>query len=178
MTTKEQERKALAQIKKIVDSLGENSYVATAFEGCFEDAEYNIENDFACSMKQRAESAEKKAARLEAENSSLKADLKSATEKAAKKQAELEEKNKKLEVLALGPDDLCDLEELVNERIYEADSKAKESAETIVTWADEPTSNAFINAVKVNRTMKERKLYYERIRDHIFASKNAFVALK
>ena len=33
MTTKDQERKALAQIRKIVESLGENSYVATAFEG-------------------------------------------------------------------------------------------------------------------------------------------------
>lgn len=33
MTTKEQERKALAQIKKIVESLGEGSYIATAFEG-------------------------------------------------------------------------------------------------------------------------------------------------
>lgn len=57
MTTKEQERKALEQIKKIVAGLGENSYVATAFEGCFEIAEENIENDFACSMKQRADAA-------------------------------------------------------------------------------------------------------------------------
>ena len=42
MVTKEQERKALNQIKKIVDSLGEDSYIAMAFEGCFEDAETNI----------------------------------------------------------------------------------------------------------------------------------------
>lgn len=59
MTTKEQERKALEQIRKIVDSLGEDSYIATAFEGCFEIAADNIENDFACSMQQRVESAEK-----------------------------------------------------------------------------------------------------------------------
>lgn len=58
MTTKEQERKALEQIKKIVANLGENSYIATAFEGCFEIAAENIENDFACSMKQRKEAAE------------------------------------------------------------------------------------------------------------------------
>ena len=60
MTTKDQERKSLEQIRKIVESLGEGSYIATAFEGCFEIAEENIENDFACSMKQRAESAEEK----------------------------------------------------------------------------------------------------------------------
>lgn len=59
MTTKDQERKALEQIRKIVESLGDDSYIGTAFEGCFEIAEENINNDFACSMKERAEAAEK-----------------------------------------------------------------------------------------------------------------------
>ena len=59
MATKEQERKALEQIKKIVEGLGENSHIGTAFEGCFEIAEDNIKNDFACSMKQEKEMAEK-----------------------------------------------------------------------------------------------------------------------
>ena len=66
MTMKEQERKALEQIKKIVAGLGEDSYIGIAFEGCFEIAEENIENDFACSMKQRAEAAERKAEALAA----------------------------------------------------------------------------------------------------------------
>ena len=60
MTTKEQERKALEKIRKIVEELGENSYIGIAFEGCFELAEENIENDFGCSMKQRWEIAEEK----------------------------------------------------------------------------------------------------------------------
>ena len=51
MTTKEQERKALAQIRKIVEGLGENSYVGTAFEGCFEMAEENIDCDFGNSAR-------------------------------------------------------------------------------------------------------------------------------
>ena len=59
MTTKDQERKALEQIRKIVESLGENSYIGMAFEGCFEIAEENIDNDWGCSMKERAEAAEK-----------------------------------------------------------------------------------------------------------------------
>lgn len=59
-TTKAQERKALEQIRKIVEGLGENSYIGTAFEGCFEIAEENIENDFGLSMKGRCEEAEKK----------------------------------------------------------------------------------------------------------------------
>lgn len=35
MSTKEEERKALQEIQAIVDSLGEDSYVAAAFKGCF-----------------------------------------------------------------------------------------------------------------------------------------------
>ena len=63
--TKEQERKALEQIRKIVEGLGKDSYIGTAFEGCFEIAETNIENDWGCSMKQRAMEAEEKAVHLE-----------------------------------------------------------------------------------------------------------------
>lgn len=55
MTTKDQERKALQQIRKIVEGLGEDSYIATAFDGCFDDAENNIEDDAAYSWKDRAE---------------------------------------------------------------------------------------------------------------------------
>ncbi|MCM1165636.1 MAG: hypothetical protein NC401_06460 [Ruminococcus sp.] len=57
-TTKEQERKALEKIRTIVDGLGENSYVATAFAGCFEIAEQNIEYDFADSLQERLKIAE------------------------------------------------------------------------------------------------------------------------
>lgn len=51
MATKEQERKALARIRKIVAELGEDSYLATAFDGTWELAESNIENDFANSTR-------------------------------------------------------------------------------------------------------------------------------
>ena len=55
MTTKEQERKALEQIKKILASLGDVSYVGTAIDGMIEDAEQNIELDAAFSWKERSE---------------------------------------------------------------------------------------------------------------------------
>lgn len=61
--TKEQERKVLEQIRKMVEELGADSYIAMAFEGCFEIAESNIDNDFGCSMKQRSEHAEMEAAK-------------------------------------------------------------------------------------------------------------------
>lgn len=76
MTTKAEEYKALEQIKKIVSALGADSYIAIAFEGCFEVAEGNIDNDFACSMKQRAESAERQAQQKIKEAEASKAEIK------------------------------------------------------------------------------------------------------
>lgn len=76
MTTKAEEYKALDQIKQIVSALGADSYIATAFEGCFEVAEGNIDNDFACSMKQRAESAECQAQQKIKEAEASKAEIK------------------------------------------------------------------------------------------------------
>lgn len=62
--TKQQERDTLEKIKKMVTQLGPNSYLSAAFEGCFELAAENIENDWACSMADRARRAEMRAEEL------------------------------------------------------------------------------------------------------------------
>ena len=80
ITTKEQERKALDKIRKIIAELGNDSYVAAAFEGCFEVAEQNIDNDWACSLKQQVESKDKEIQELQLENSNLRLDLKAEKE--------------------------------------------------------------------------------------------------
>ena len=70
MPTKEQERKALAKIEKILEELGNNpdtSYVCRAFQGCVEDARENIDFDFANSQKDRADDLEKKLEQAKAE---------------------------------------------------------------------------------------------------------------
>lgn len=54
--SKDTEREYLGRIKNILDALGPNSYCAMAFEGCVVDAEENIDNDFAVSMKGRWQS--------------------------------------------------------------------------------------------------------------------------
>lgn len=58
--TKEQERKALEKIRKIISDLGEDNYLKMAFDGCFEIAESNIDNDFGESPKDNLECANKK----------------------------------------------------------------------------------------------------------------------
>lgn len=52
---KDTERAFLNEIKEILEGLGPDSYCAWAFEGCVEDAEENISNDFAVSMRGRWE---------------------------------------------------------------------------------------------------------------------------
>lgn len=81
--TKDQEREALEKIKAILDTLGLDSYVGTASEGCLEIAEENIENDFAFSMKQRVEAAV-------VENSRLKERVKELEDKLAESEKDYE----------------------------------------------------------------------------------------
>lgn len=72
MTTKDQERQAIEKIRKIVEGLGENSYVGFAMEGVLELAEDNIREDTAYSMKKSAEIAWERATKAEKENKDLK----------------------------------------------------------------------------------------------------------
>lgn len=67
MTTKDQERKALEQIREIVESLGEDSYIGMAMIGVLEDAKQNIENDWACSNYDRWQMAEQRVEELKQE---------------------------------------------------------------------------------------------------------------
>ena len=85
--TKDQEREALEKIKAILDTLGPDSYVGTAFEGCIEDAEENIENDLACSMKQKVEA-------VVVENTRLKEKVKELEDKLAESEKDYETINK------------------------------------------------------------------------------------
>ena len=117
MSTKEQERKALEQIRKIVEDLGPDSYIATAFDGCFEIAAENIENDFACSMKQRVEAVVVENAKLrdkikmlELDTRDLRLAIKKEKEVSSVRETALQEK-------VLSDDDLCDCQQLVSDHI-------------------------------------------------------------
>lgn len=171
MTTKEQERKALAEIKKIVESLGEGSYVATAFDGCFEIALENIENDFADSMKDRWLSADRK---LNAANGTIEElrDKLAESEKdyeAAHEAAHLvaNEKDAQIEALekrVISDDDLTDCISLARDRAAEYESMMDEAAEKIVELADDPGSVEFQDAVKSHRDAKRSKTYMDALK--------------
>lgn len=71
MMTKQQEREALERIKNILADAGADSYIGMAFAGCVEDAESNIENDWALSMAGRWQNADG----LRAEREAMRAEL-------------------------------------------------------------------------------------------------------
>lgn len=148
--TKEQERKALEKIKKIVEELGESSYIGMAFEGCFEIAEENIENDFACSMKQRAESAEQAMHTAHDKVAEMTIELKEAQDTVSR----LNEEVATLRELTLSVNDLETFLALSLERKTSLDEEAANAATRIVENAGEPESVLFQNAVSDHRSAK------------------------
>lgn len=81
MMTKQQEREALERIKNILADAGADSYIGMAFTGCVEDAESNIENDWALSMAGRWQNAEQKLEAVKAEADGLRAEREAMREK-------------------------------------------------------------------------------------------------
>lgn len=71
IATKENEVNTLQKIRRMVADLGEDSYVGAAFDGCFDQAEENIRNDWCLSWKGKCESLQKDMTRLTAEADAL-----------------------------------------------------------------------------------------------------------
>ena len=170
MITKEQEIRALATIRNICKSLGADSYVAIAFEGCDDIAEENIRNDSACSMKQRAESAEKelqeaRARIYELENQVFDVRINIGRFQDMLKEA-IEEKNQLIKQL-LSREDKAFLLSLLNEKGQEEEQKISEASTRILEYADAPDCTEFKNAVRDRKAAISAKEYYEGVYDRL-----------
>lgn len=172
--TKDQEREALEKIKAILDTLGPDSYVGTAFEGCLEIAEDNIGNDFACSMKQRVEKLEKANQALLDQVKYLKDKLVESRkdyegvrsfsrEVVAEKDAEIS----RLKDMVLSDDDLTDCIQMAREAAYGYLLEMEKAAASVVELAEDPTSPEFVQAVKDHRNAKTSKEYAEGLADRL-----------
>lgn len=174
--TKDQEREALEKIKAIVEALGPDSYIGTALEGCFEIAEWNIENDFACSMKRRAEAAERKAEELEKKVSALELDNRDLRLAIKKEKEEASATETALRERVVSDDDLTDCIQMARDSAYGYREKMEEAAASVVELADDPSSPEFTKAVKDHRNAKTAYEYaealasrLEKIRDNMTA---------
>lgn len=99
MMTKQQEREALERIKNVLADAGADSYIGMAFSGCVEDAESNIENDWALSMAGRWQNAERKLEAVKAEADGLRAEREAMRAELDKYNAEVEKLRKSAENL-------------------------------------------------------------------------------
>lgn len=174
--TKDQEREALEKIKAIVEALGPDSYIGTALEGCFEIAERNIENDFACSMKRRAEAVERKAEELEKKVSALELDNRDLRLAIKKEKEEASATETALRERVVSDDDLTDCIQMARDSAYGYREKMEEAAASVVELADDPSSPEFTKAVKDHRNAKTAYEYaealasrLEKIRDNMTA---------
>lgn len=156
MTTKDQERKALEKIRKIVEELGEGSYIGMAFEGCFEIAEENIENDFGCSWKQRAERAE--------HNSKV---LQNAADTYKSERDAVQKENASLRKKTLSEEDLARLANLVTAKRISLKETMERAAKLIVDNAENPAGDDFKNALEDHRQAKALTETYKGLSERV-----------
>lgn len=168
IATKEQERKALAKIKKIVEELGEDSYIGTAFDGCFELAEQNIENDWAMSLKGQNEQLNKDLKnKCDQVDHALDVidDLQEQINNLKNEIDSLKTKNKEMNINRFNFDDLYDVIHLAKDKAEEERAIADNAAVTIVANAEDPECEAFKDAVLEHRRHKGEADYWQAIAD-------------
>lgn len=150
--TKDQERETLEKIKAMVAELGPQSYLATAFEGTFEDAETNIENDFAFSMKARVESAEEKLREMGSDYNALKRDAALLQERLTAAQEQIEALKKRQL-----PEELRrDLWMMTTTEAEASRARMAEAADKMAVGADNPGCVLFKESVARYRAEKAR----------------------
>ena len=158
MTTKKQEREALEQIKNIIESLGPDSYIAVALEGCLDIAAENIDNDFACSMKQRAETARAQVETLKAENRELRETIGEKEKKIDKQRDALSQLNgiiRQLEGKTLTRDLYKAIWTVAYDKADESKALMMNAASMMADHADTPQDIAFQESVKCFKKWKK-----------------------
>lgn len=162
--TKQQEREALEKIRAILASLGPHSYCYTAFEGCLEDAEHNIKDDAAYSMKSRYEEAQERLQHEITEHQATKKELGRARQALRDAESNVEYLGRKVEEAqskAISDDDITDILQLIGSKVSEFQAEVENAAARIVEAATAPESAAFQNAVKDHQAAKADLEYYK-----------------
>lgn len=156
MTTKEQERQAIQKIRKIVEGMGENSYLATAMEGVLETAEENIEYDAAFSLKGRAEVAEKEASTLKKENEELRKALKETEERVKSLESRCNEAYSELQRYTLPDWMRRELDKRIQTGLERADREMREAADGMAAAIGESGQTAAQAADEAKRYREQR----------------------
>jgi len=157
--TKEQERETLEKIKAMVAELGPQSYLKTAFEGVFEIAEMNIDEDAAYSFPGRVSLLEEQLKEMGSKYNVARSDVEVLRSQLdhAQEQADALKKQQLpvwLHSAVYG---------LASEELATSKARMEQAAETMAYYAEAPQDIAFAEAVKGYRAAKERREGCEQI---------------
>lgn len=157
--TKEQERETLEKIKAMVAELGPQSYLKTAFEGVYEVAEMNIDEDAAYSFPGRVSLLEEQLKEMGSKYNAARSDVEVLRSQLdhAQEQADALKKQQFpvwLHSAVYG---------LASEELATSKARMEQAAETMAYYAEAPQDIAFAEAVKGYRAAKERREVCEQI---------------
>jgi len=157
--TKEQERETMEKIKAMVAELGPQSYLKTAFEGVFEVAEMNIDEDAAYSFPGRVSLLEEQLKEMGSKYNAARSDVEVLRSQLdhAQEQADALKKQQLpvwLHSAVYG---------LASAELATSKARMEQAAETMAYYAEAPQDIAFTEAVKGYRAAKERREVCEQI---------------
>ena len=161
--TKAQEREDLEKIKAIVATLGPRSYIGTALDGCLEDAEVNIENDFGDSMRARWMEAENRVAQAAREAAAAKEEL----EVVRKHLQTAEDDANFYRDKVLDSDDLTDIAQMVENTISRLRDMVKAAEVAILEYAEHPETTTFVDAVRERKNLAKDIEYYQALAQRV-----------
>ena len=157
--TKEQEREALEQIKAMVAELGPQSYLKTAFEGVYEVAEMNIEEDAAYSFPGRIDVLEEQLREMGSKYNSTRLDaarLKPQLDDTLAQLAAVQEQIATIKRQQLPEELRRDLWVMVTSEAEASRARMAEAADKMAAGADNPGCVLFKESVARYRAEKTR----------------------
>lgn len=150
--TKEQERETMEKIKAMVAELGPQSYLKTAFEGVFEIAEMNIDEDAAYSFPGRVSLLEEQLKEMGSKYNAARSDVEVLN-------SQLDHVREQLATLKRGhlPEELRrDLWVMTTTEAEASRARMAEAAEKMAVGADNPACVLFKDSVALYRAEKAR----------------------
>ena len=157
--TKEQERETMEKIKAMVAELGPQSYLKTAFEGVFEIAEMNIEEDAAYSFPGRISLLEEQLREMGSKYNAAHSDAEVLRSQLDHVREQLTAAQEQIATLKRGhlPEELRrDLWVMTTTEAEASRARMAEAAEKMAVGADNPGCVLFKDAVTLYRAEKAR----------------------
>ena len=157
--TKDQERETLEKIKAMVAELGPQSYLKTAFEGVYEVAEMNIDEDAAYSFPGRVNILEEQLREMGSKYNAARSDVEVLNSQLDHVREQLAAAQEQIATLKRGrlPEELRrDLWVMTTTEAEASRARMAEAAEKMAVGADNPGCVLFKDAVTLYRAEKAR----------------------